>query len=85
MKDDFEERMLRLNGERLQWLERSRQVAAKLRSEQGVEVTPDEVSAVRLKLLKHVRERAHADGVSVPADDEALHEWLMEALREDGV
>ena len=70
-------RKKRLYGKHYERMGQAKMVARKVREEHGIEVTPEECAAVRLKLIKHIRERALADGVTVPQDDDDLMRWMQ--------
>lgn len=58
------------------WGKKALQRTTRELREKGIEVTPDQVAEVRLKVTKLVRDRALADGVPLPKNDEALWELL---------
>lgn len=76
------DRKRRLYGECMaewgRWQERDRRVAAKVRNEQGIEVTPAEVAETRRKVINLARRKAAERGLDLPEDDEELLDLLRE-------
>jgi hypothetical protein len=70
------ERRRRLHGNHPEWRERDKIVANMVREQHGMEVTPDEVAAVRRKLITVARQKAAEVGFAVPSDDEKLLKML---------
>ena len=66
------DRRRRLHGDHPEWAERDKAVANHVHNEHGMEVTPDEVAAVRRKIITIARQKAAEQGIAVPADDEEL-------------
>lgn len=67
----------RLYGEGYKWLDRSKLVAMQMH-EQGIEVTPEEVAETRLKVIRMIRDKANADNIRIPEDDEELLRWIAQ-------
>ena len=72
------ERRRRLYGNHPEWSERDKRVAAKVREEDGMEVTPDEVANVRNKVIRLIRDRALTEGIALPHDDDELLLWMKQ-------
>lgn len=75
------DRRKRLYGEHYEWMERDKKVAAQMRREDGIEVTPDEVAEVRRKTINLVRRKAAEFGVKVPTDDADLLRWIGKGMK----
>jgi hypothetical protein len=69
------DRRRRLHGRHWEWLDTDKRVARQM-CERGQETTPAEVAEVRCKVLRMIREKAAAEGISVPADDLGLMRWM---------
>ncbi len=78
-----QERRARIKGTIIQakWQIRNQRVAAKVREEKGMEVTPDAVGEVRAKIINHIRSKAREMNVQVPKDDENLIRWIGKTLQ----
>lgn len=69
-------RRLRLHGSHPEWADRDKVVAHRCREQHGMEVTPDEVAAVRRKVINMARAKASEIGLPVPSDDDELLRFI---------
>ncbi len=65
---------------RVRWMEQDKRIAAIIRNERGIEMTPLEVAEARREAINGIRKTAAERGIAVPADDEELLVWIKQGM-----